>query len=371
MRKFTLMVAVLMGLGGSQAWAQEGDWAVVSYFSHTLLYGDSDFDHPTKTLSPGVGMTIQYGITDYLRAYGDLTFGSANGGNEFFYYENQHLQGLTGLQLDAVKAFGGDSKLGIYGDIGFGWNFGQSESREVSTGRLRRVPAQGAFTNAPVLAGGGGISYSISNQVDLYGGYRTAWLYDNDWADGFQSGDYSDWLGQISIGVRFAIDGHDKKVKIDQSEYNELVNARKQAESERDEAIADLESARNQYDAQIEDMYNVLSIMNNNIDSLKQKITVLKQSDRGESTFDVQNEDGTVTPGANLWRIVIGSFPNAESARAFAGRAVAGEGEYEVVFIEDLETYRVVYKSYSSLSLAREDLTEVREQVPDAWIIKF
>ncbi|NVK05700.1 MAG: outer membrane beta-barrel protein [Flavobacteriia bacterium] len=371
MRKYALIVAVAMGLGGSQAWAQEGDWAVLAYFSHTLLYGDSDFDHPSKSLSPGSGITLQYGATDYLRVYGDLNFGSANGGNTVFYYENQHLQGLAGAQLDFLKAFGMDSKIGIYGDAGIGWNFGQSQSWEYATGLVRRVPANGAFTNSAVFGFGGGASYSITNQVDVYAGYRTSILLDNDWADAYSSGESNDWLGQISFGVRFALNGSSPQVRIDPTEYDELVSARRQAESERDDAVAELAAARRQYDAQIEDLYNVLSVMNNNIDSLNQKITVLRQSDRGVSTYDVQQADGTVTPGANLWRIVVGSFPTAQGAQEFASRAVIPNGEYEVVFIEDLSTYRVVYKSYNSLALARQDLEEVRATVPDAWIIRF
>lgn len=371
MRKSILVVSVLLGLGVSDAWAQQGDWAVMPYYSQTYLFGDTDFNHPDKMLSPGVGTTLQYGINDYLRVFGDVTFGSANGGNSFLYYENQHLQGVAGLQLDGIRMLGFDSKLGVYGDAGFGWNWTQSTSWETATGRVRKVPNEGAFSLAPVLAMGGGVSYSISNQVDIYGGYRTSWQYDNDWGDAYESGDHSDWLGQVSLGVRFSIFGHKRQMRVDQSDYDELVSARRRAESERDDAVAELNTARRQYDAQIEDLQAVLSNMNNNIDSLKQKFTILRQSDRGVSTYNVQNDDGTVTPGANLWRLVVGSYPTENAAIEFAIGEAVGPGDYEIIYIENLATYRVVYKSYSSLSVARQELDDVREIIPDAWIIRF
>lgn len=372
MRKLILTVSVLLGLGGSQALAQQSDWAVMPYVSHSLMFGDLGPDHPTRAINPGVGAAIQYGLSDHIRLYGDLSYFSINGGNSTTYFEHNNLQGLMAFQWDLLGEIANDSKLSINLDAGIGWSYFDAERYDVSTRSLSAsVPHDGAYSSAGLFMLGGSISYPLSNQSDIYLGYRTTQLYDNDWGDAVTSGEAIDWTGQIQLGLRFAINGHEKMTKLPESEYDDLVRARTQAENERDEAIAELSSAREQYDAQIEDLYNVLSLMNNNIDSLEQKITVLRTTERGSDTYVAENSDGTPVSENSRWRIVIGSFPSAGMAQEFAAQQSIEGGEYEVVYIEDLNTYRVVYKSYNSLTLAKRDLERVKLVIANAWIIRF
>lgn len=375
MRKlvFSLVVSVSVSTIAS---AQEGNWAVAPYLTQSSVFGDVDFDHPTKAVSPGAGFQLQYGIVDHLDTYVDLGYHSANGGNEYFYNESQFLMTSVGVQYDVLRAFSPDSKVGIDLDFSLGWNFIQANSYNPNTDQpINRIPAQGAYSNAPTIRGGALISYPVSNQVDVFAGYKMYMQYDNDWADGINSGESNDFIGQISVGVRFAIDGRVPMAKVTQGDYDDLVAAKRQAEQDRDAAREELESARNRYDTQIEDMYNVLSVMNNNIDSLNEKITVLRSNPNGASNeYQVQSRNGQAgTPDAGnaMWRIVIGSFPTSSLAREFADRHVVEGGNYEVVFIQDLNTYRVVYDSYPSLTAAKTDLTRVKHTISNAWIIKF
>lgn len=375
MRKNLLTALLVLGLGITVQ-GQQGDWALMPYGSHQIMFGDTDFDHPTKAISPGVGFALQWGWTDHLRVYGDASYGSVNGGGTQYYFENQYLMGLMGIQWDGFGQFFPDQKLQIFGDGSIGWSYFQSARFNTNTGALEaRVPAEGAFSASPIIGIGTGLAYPVSNQVDLYVGYKTFWMYENDWGDANESGEATDYVGQLSFGIRFAIDGHEKMAKVPQSEYDDLVAAKKRAEQERDEAREELETARSRYDTQIEDLYNVLSIMNNNIDSLEQKITVLRQDpDGGVNDYVVENADGDVTTpneSTALWRIVIGSFPDAKRANEFAAQRVVEGGEYQVVFIQDLNTYRVVYNSYGSLNRAKADLERVKTVITNAWIIRF
>ncbi len=375
MRKHFLIVLLFLGLG-TIVQGQQNDWALMPYASNQLLFGDTDIDHPTKSFSPGVGFELQWGWTDKLRVYGDLSYGSANGGNTENFFEQQYLMGLTGIQWDVYGQFVPDSKLAITLDGIFGWSYFQVAGFDANTGQLvARVPAEGAWSSSPIVGAGAGISYPLNNQVDVYLGYRHFLMIENDWGDGVNDGDPSDHIGQISVGLRLALNGHEPMAKIPQDDYDALLTAKSQAERERDEAQDELETTRNRYDAQVEDMYNVLSLMNNNLDSLEEKITVLRKDPEGSSSdYVVQNRENdsqSTSSSDGQWRIVIGSFPTAQRAQDFAAQRVIDGGEYEVVFIEDLNTYRVVYNSYSSLATARNDLSRVKSVISSAWIIRF
>ncbi|KAB2814104.1 SPOR domain-containing protein [Phaeocystidibacter luteus] len=377
MRKQIFALIMLMGLGTSVAWAQKGDWAVHSYISTNLMFGDTDFDHPTKGLSPGVGFALQYGLTDDLRLYTDASLASINGGGNEYYFEHQNLTGILGLQYDLLGAFTNEpSKFAVFIDGAIGWSYFQSIAYNTNTNEvIAKVPADGAYSASPMGSLGGSISYAIANQVDVVLGYKTFMMIDNDWGDAQSGGAAeSDYFGQISIGVRYSINGHEPMAKVPQGDYDDLVAAKKAAEQEAEEARQELETARRKYDTQIEDLYNILSVMNNNIDSLEQKITVLRSKPESNNEYVVESRGGQpVTPDATntKWRIVIGSFPNAQMANEFAAQRVVEGGEYEVVFIADLNTYRVVYNSYGTLNAAKTDLERVKSVITNAWIIRF
>lgn len=356
-----------------------GDWSAVPFVSNNFMFGDTDFNHPTKAMSPGAGFQLQYTAYPNLQVYGDLTFGSANGGNSSFYFETQFLQGSLGLQYDVFGAISNDWKLQGNIDLSLGWSYLQAVGFDAATNNLiAKVPYEGGYSSAPVLGLGGNLSYPLSNQVDIMVGYRMYKMYDHDWVDARKAGEHDDYIGQAFIGVRFALNGHTPMAEVTQEDYDDLVAAKRKAEQDRDEAQEELETSRRRYDAQIEDLYNVLSIMNNNIDSLNEKITVLRSNPNatnsaGVSEYTVNNPDGSSSADASnaMWRIVIGSFPTAEGAREFADRKPVQGGDYKVVFIEDLRTYRVVYNSYETLAAAKADLTTVRHVIGEAWIIKF
>lgn len=375
MFKLKTVVLATLGLGSLSAIAQKGDWALAPYASHSMMFGDTDFDHPTTFFSPGAGFQLQYNYTDHLRVVGDLAYLSANGGGSVYYFEHQSLQALIGIDWDVLGEFKDNSKLGIHVVASIGGSLFQTEAYDATTNlSIARVPNEGAYSMATLASLGANVSYPIHNQIDIFAGYRSTGYLWNDWADGRSSGESPDVLGQFSLGLRFALNGRVPMAKVSQSDYDELVAAKVEAERQKTEAEDELEVSRQRYETQIEDLYNVLSVMNNNIDSLNQKITVLRSTPGSSTEYTVQSKTGGAsTPNAegSMWRLVVGSFPNLEMANEFAAQQVVGGGDYEVVFIEDLKTYRVVYKSYASLNNAKADLQKVKEVIANAWIIRF
>lgn len=363
----------------TSTFGQAGNWSATPYVSHSTIFGDVDTQHPTKSLNPGIGFMIEHNFTDNFQGYVDFSYGTANGGTLNFYYETQYLQGLLGAHYNLVGALSKEAKLTGNLDVTLGWNYIQAYGFNAANDQLvAKVPANGAYSEAPVLGAGFNLSYPVSNQVDIAAGYRTLWMYDNDWVDAKGSGNSSDYIGQVYVGVKFALNGHQPMAKVSEEDYANVVALKKQAEEKVAEARAELESNRRKYDAQIEDMYNVLSIMNNNIDSLNEKITILRSnpntSKNREQEYTVEGGHQPTQSNESLeaqWRIVIGSFPTAALARNFADRKPVEGGDYEIVFITDLKTYRVVYNSYPSLEAAKAEIATVRRSIGEAWIVKF
>lgn len=351
-------------------------WTATPYLSHSLIFGDLDMTHPTRTFSPGAGFQLQYGIFKNGLLYGDLHVGSVNGGNDARYYETQYYQSLLGFQYDVIRAMAPNSGFGLSADLSIGWNMFHSNGYATADNSLiARVPYEGMYSHTPVLGLGFVMGITLSEKVELNVGYRNLYQAGSDWFDAFENGEALDHMGQITLGMRFSLKGRVPKMEIPEQEYNQLLSSVKSAEEARDQAQSELEMARAEYDTKMEDLYNVLEVMRRSLDSINAKITILESKPGTTNEYNVINRDGSVvtnTSGSGpLWRIIIGSFPNAKMAQNFAAARVIDGGNYEVVYISDLNTYRVVYNSYPTLSAARKDITPVRQTISDAWIIKF
>ncbi|AEV32919.1 sporulation related protein [Owenweeksia hongkongensis DSM 17368] len=68
------------------------------------------------------------------------------------------------------------------------------------------------------------------------------------------------------------------------------------------------------------------------------------------------------------WRLVVASLPNKEHAERIA---TSLGGEANTIYVEYLDTYRVVYNSYSSLPEAQNGFDEISQQYPKAWLVYF
>lgn len=69
------------------------------------------------------------------------------------------------------------------------------------------------------------------------------------------------------------------------------------------------------------------------------------------------------------WRVVVSSMPSQELADRFISRHNLTNAR--VVYVERLDTYRVVYESFTELSDAQVEFKLIRSDFPDAWLVYF
>ncbi len=76
-----------------------------------------------------------------------------------------------------------------------------------------------------------------------------------------------------------------------------------------------------------------------------------------------------VVPTEKMWRVVIASISDEAKLQKIA--ASLGASNSEIVFVPELNTYRLVYDSHTSLHQAQNTLEQVQGKFPDAWLIYF
>lgn len=91
-------------------------------------------------------------------------------------------------------------------------------------------------------------------------------------------------------------------------------------------------------------------------------------SDYTQEQTSQWSQNNTVE-GTRQWRVVVSSMPSQELADRFISRYNLSNAR--VVYVERLDTYRVVYESFSELSDAQVEFKLIRSDFPDAWLVYF
>lgn len=372
-------------LGAYSFCSGQNYWSAGSYFGQNFVIGDFSEKHPTRNVAPSVGLQLGYAFNPYLTLNGDISYSGLTGGGFGQYFESNMFNSQAELNLNLFELFQSKSKFHIDLGVNVGWSFINAKKYSESTGAvLANVPNKGSFSNVPFVGGNLKGVFNATENVDLFLAFRGYYMIEYDYLDAFKSGEANDYFAQVNLGLTYHFGNRPGKpsTKVDKKEYDQLASKNKELENEKAELKEELNSTKEKMQAQLDDMYLVMSIMKNNIDSLNQKVTVLKSVPNSPGEYVVRGSKGSAQPSGNTatsssanpngtWRIVVGSFPSEKMAREFAAQQIAGTGDYEIVFIEDLKTFRVVYKNYETLEAAKKELNEVRRTVAKAWIIKF
>lgn len=85
-----------------------------------------------------------------------------------------------------------------------------------------------------------------------------------------------------------------------------------------------------------------------------------------EDTMQVVPQNEVVRE--KMWRLVVGSFPEKERAQRLADKLSNGA---ELMFVDYMGTYRVVYGSYSDLAGAQEAYSQIEADYPESWVVYF
>lgn len=337
-----------------------------------LYFPFNDFDDnsfqgvkPNGFVSAGLG----YELAENFRLRGDLVAGTLNGDNNVNFYETTLYETTLFGEYNVLPLLNTKSKFQLHVNAGTGLVLYYAKLYDVNT-RVRvtesPVPSQSSFSMNPILSGGFNITYPITTNLGVNLGYTQKLMLLNDFMDAFESGSSDDYYGALNVGlvVTFKKVRDKNKIEIDRKKYKNLIStidsldgASKRANPEK---MARLEMESQEKDLKIRSLEMT-------IDSLQTRVV----------NVDSENPNKGQTPDAEAilanpqYRIIVGSMPSRELATRWISRSTLDKSEMVVVYIDDIDTYRIIYKSYNSLAAAKKDLPSVKSVVSDAWIIKL
>lgn len=175
----------------------------------------------------------------------------------------------------------------------------------------------------------------------------------DDYIDGTTvSGSSNDGVLRFYTAVR--LDGVSKKAKQAMADAEALANrvsaSLEKSEAEKAAIQKELKTAKNAHAREKA--------------ALMDEIEALKAAPAPEAPA----EEEVVTAEPKGFYVIIGSYPTREAAERFIAESGS---DFGVSYVEDLDTYRVVFSSHDSLGDARTALEEAKGIVETAWIAVY
>ncbi|MCC5915953.1 MAG: SPOR domain-containing protein [Cryomorphaceae bacterium] len=346
------------------------------YFSMGADAGNIFMTNTTHTsrqffsYKPSIGAQgyLQYHFNDFFSLKG-VAFGAFSNGAETpnFNYEGFYGSGDIRISLNLMHLIKKDmTKYRLEAELGGGGMVFTSYLMQ-RTGNPEPIVNRRVPQNRGSVAFASTYSLALRYQQEVYDG-----IYFNV---GFQyTGTSSPWLDATVgegnngfflpfIGASFSLKRMPKanEINVDRRTYNRL-----------SQDVDRLEQEKNQFDQKIEMTKDESRAV---IASLQQELKdAMLERDSAKALADKYKTEGgarDTDASAELWRVVVGSFPNKGLTDRFMARTRLDKSEMEVVYNETLKTYRVIYKSSASLEEARKFRDAARQEVSDAWIIRF
>ena len=120
-----------------------------------------------------------------------------------------------------------------------------------------------------------------------------------------------------------------------------------------------------------------IDLLNQKVDSLNRMprktaaVESAEESTKANTGSSKNSRKSSTDLGPEAFRVVIVSTPTEMGAQRFINRSKLNTDDMLIAYIEELDTYRVIYKSSSDLNEAKKFRTQARKQYSDAWIGKF
>ncbi len=370
----TLTLCVLIAATSTSLSAQEKLSGQI-YGGFLRPYNDftqSDYVGYKRNFAIGLGMGYQMGPLMRLRL--DVASGLLNGNDATRYYETNIYEGQIGLDFNLVKVFNREYegfKFNLQGGAGMMMYSARLYER-ASGAKVVESPVRGvrAFSPNAILTYGANISFPITPKLDINLGYTNRWTEDVDWMDGRKSGDHSDTYGMMNVGFVFYLksDKDRSKIEIDKKDLDRVIAEKDSLgqAAERGqksvERVAELEMETQEKQVRIRQLERKVDTLIAQIDA--ETDTVPPTAPRAPANADaiLANEQ---------FRVVVASLPTEAMAQRWIDRSRLDKSEMIIAYISDLNTYRVVYKSYDSYPAARKELLNIKGVVSDAWVVKF
>ena len=199
---------------------------------------------------------------------------------------------------------------------------------------------------------GASVELPMNTQYSLSFGYRhTLFLSDiNGTADG------TDQLGRFYTAVNLNL-GDDPRIEEERVKSEKIL---KQLNS-------DLESANNQMEKLAKSIDESKNKHELEKAGLLDEIEALKaQAETDEPVIEEEEKDAIVNQKG--YYVIIGSFPTKEAADKYATESGS---DFNISYVEALNTYRVVYSMHENLAEARTALEAAKAVVETAWIAVY
>lgn len=377
------------GLCSLNAFSQENLSANI-YTGWLFPYNDfteTDYIGYKPNLAVGAGMG--YEIFPDVRLRGDLLYGSMNGNNSINYYETTIFEPQLGVDLNVIGLLTDEFdavKLNLQGGTGIMLYSSRLYDRETGM-KVVESPVRDQKSLSPnsFLSYGVNVSVKLSHKLDLNLGMTNRYVFDAEYIDAQQSGDYTDHYGLAQIGFIYYLksDRKPNTVEVDQNRYSQL--------SREAESVKDVEQ-------ELEDSRETIATLE--MEQQEQSIRIRKLQEEldsakaGRSTGSMTTGTGTGTARTNTvttnegakqysspkaeevlsrrqFRIIVASLPTRQMAERWIEKSSLEKDEMVVAYIENLDTYRVIYRSFDSYEAARKEHQKIKSSIADAWIIKF
>lgn len=319
---------------------------------------------------------ISYEAWDVFRVRGNLMAGIINADNGTSYFESTIIEPSANVDLDVFKWFNWDSKVRLYASAGLGMLFYSSKRFNLATGALEnQSPPQGddgGYSPNGVGMGGGNIEIPITPKIGLTAGYNLRMPLGNDVIDASAQGAGNDFYGVGALGLTFDLKHvvPEGKTEVDAEKYQNLQSKVGELEDKNEKLMSDQEKvARLEMSNQEKDLK--IAQLESRLDSLKNRTADMKVVKKSSSTDDSEEGSDYTSLGKPAYRLVVASLPSKEAAKNWIERGSLKSEEMKIAYIEKLDTYRVVYKSFETIAAAKKELQDVKMAIEDAWIAKF
>lgn len=322
------------------------------------------------------GIGYQFDASSRLRA--DALATQLNGNNATNFYQSMMYEGSISYEYNLVHLFDKKSTFKLNGRGGLGAGLLNAMLYDINTRqRVAEVPNPTAdgrtYSLNTFLLLGVNAGIPVTDKVDINVGYAHRVLIFQPWLDAFNSSSF-DTYGILSAGLTYYLksDRDKSKIEVDPKKYDALKAKADSAEAvnkslnRQAEKVAILEMSNQEKDMQI--------------DALSQKVDSLMAAPRvevvsGDKSKGDKSSSKSVKAstdlGDEMYRVVIVSSPTEAGAQKFIDRSKLNKDDMTIAYVAKLDTYRVIYKSSSDISQAKEYRKEARKYYSDAWIAKF
>jgi len=367
LKKIGLLLGIVMSFT-IQAQKPKGLPAEKLYINASLSYlipftDITGSDGPFNKFNHGLDFGVGYKFDEVLGLRGSWMIGRLDGYDGYRYSQSFITEPGVYLDYDLFEKFKPGNKWKGVATFGLSWLMSSAEIILEDPQRLGDIsPRSKGYSNAPTATFGGMIYAPVSDRTFVTLGGSLKYLAFNDFLDAFENGSGSDWLGSIQVGVSIDLGRTAKSGErlVKDSEYQTIKNSEAIAKKELEDQMIEFEK-----DLRAKDM--LARQLQNDIDSLKaemnKRVLPAATAPKAEVSSSVSAEP--------RWRVVVGSFPNQALAQKYIDNLKVDKSEMQVLFVEDVNTYRVVYKSFDTQNAALKARSEIRTAIKDAWVVKF